>query len=141
MPSNELVVSSPTSCSPLSLAWPTSIGLFHRTTSLANVMEGRAGTGAAFDGPPPPRRHGRPLSVVLGLSGLFLLVTSIRVVHVSPGRLTYLVDDAQIHLRLAEQLSHGTYGINAGMASSPSSSILWPLLLTPFARFSWVDWD
>ncbi len=50
---------------------------------------------------------------------------------------TYTLDDPYIHLALAEQLAHGHYGINAGEASSPSSSIVWPLLLTPFAGHAW----
>lgn len=49
------------------------------------------------------------------------------------GHLIYTVDDAYIHLALAENLAAGHYGVNAGEVSSASSSILWPILLTPFA--------
>ena len=47
------------------------------------------------------------------------------------GRFTYSLDDAYVHLALAESISGGTYGINVGEPSSPSSSILWPFLLVP----------
>lgn len=53
------------------------------------------------------------------------------------GVFTYTLDDPYIHLALAENLAHGHYGINPGEPSSPSSSILWPFLLAPFARQAW----
>lgn len=49
------------------------------------------------------------------------------------GHFVYALDDPYIHLALAENLAHGHYGINPGEFSSPSSSILWPFLLIPFA--------
>ena len=49
------------------------------------------------------------------------------------GHFAYALDDPYIHLALAENLAHGLYGINAGEAASPSSSLLWPFLLIPFA--------
>ena len=49
----------------------------------------------------------------------------------------YALDDPYIHLALSENIAHGHYGINAGEPASPSSSLLWPYLLAPFARFSW----
>lgn len=69
------------------------------------------------------------LAVVLGL-----LVT---ILHRDDGVFTYTLDDPYIHLALAQNIAHGHYGINLGEASSPSSSILWPFLLTPFAGSSW----
>lgn len=56
------------------------------------------------------------------------------------GRLAYSLDDAYIHLTLAESIAEGTYGINAGESSSPSSSILWPFLLVPMIPFAVADW-
>lgn len=44
------------------------------------------------------------------------------------------LDDTYIHMALAQSISHGFYGINPGHPSSPSSSVLWPFLLAPFAR-------
>lgn len=52
------------------------------------------------------------------------------------GRFFYSLDDAYIHLALAAQLAHGHYGINPGEAAAPSSSVLWPFLLVPFARLA-----
>jgi len=45
----------------------------------------------------------------------------------------YALDDPYIHLALSEQIAHGHYGINPQEYSSPSSSVLWPFLLAPFA--------
>jgi hypothetical protein len=68
------------------------------------------------------------LAVVVGL--LFAIL------HRNDGIFTYSLDDPYIHLALAENLAHGHYGINPGEPSSPSSSILWPFLLAPFALWS-----
>ena len=45
----------------------------------------------------------------------------------------YPLDDVYIHLAMAESLTEGGYGINAGEPASAASSILYPALLTPFA--------
>ncbi|MCI5049826.1 MAG: hypothetical protein MRY32_05785 [Rickettsiales bacterium] len=45
----------------------------------------------------------------------------------------YALDDAYIHLELANQILSGNYGLQDGELSSPSSSILWPIILAPFA--------
>lgn len=55
------------------------------------------------------------------------------------GAFTYTLDDPYIHLALAENIARGHYGVNVGELSAPSSSILWPFLLAPFARASWGD--
>ena len=47
------------------------------------------------------------------------------------GTFLYTQDDPYIHLALAENLARGHYGINTLEFSSPSSSILYPLLLVP----------
>jgi hypothetical protein len=56
------------------------------------------------------------------------------------GVFTYTLDDPYIHLALARSLTHGHYGINVGEASSPSSSVVWPFLLVPFARWAWGEY-
>lgn len=56
------------------------------------------------------------------------------------GRMLYSLDDAYIHLRMSEQILSGTFGINEGIPASASSSIVWPFLLTPFARLGFHDW-
>jgi hypothetical protein len=52
----------------------------------------------------------------------------------------YSLDDPYIHLALARQILHGHYGINPGEFAAPSSSILWPFLLVPFARTGFCAW-
>jgi hypothetical protein len=56
------------------------------------------------------------------------------------GRLVYSLDDPYISLALADQIAHGHYGVNAGEASSPSSSILYPFVLAAFAWAPWQAW-
>jgi hypothetical protein len=74
---------------------------------------------------------------------LYLAVTAgllLTILHTTHGVFTYTLDDPYIHLALAQNLAHGHYGINPGEASSPSSSIVWPFLLAPVARFGWVQY-
>ncbi len=56
------------------------------------------------------------------------------------GRLIYSLDDPYISLSLGWHIGHGHYGINAVEAASPSSSILYPLVLAAFAWASWQEW-
>ena len=49
------------------------------------------------------------------------------------GKFVFTLDDPYIHLSLAEQIFNGEYGINPNHKSAPSSSILWPFILAPFA--------
>lgn len=65
------------------------------------------------------------LTVCTGLIACILIKTR--------GHLVYALDDAYIHLALAENLARGHFGLNATEFSSPSSSILWPYMLIPFA--------
>lgn len=51
------------------------------------------------------------------------------------GMFIYTLDDPYIHIALAKQIFSGHYGINASEFSAPSSSILWPFILAPFAVF------
>lgn len=74
-----------------------------------------------------------PYLVVL----LALVAELVAVLALNDGVFMYSLDDAYIHLSLSEQLRELHYGINAGELAAPSSSILWPLLLAPFARASW----
>ena len=53
------------------------------------------------------------------------------------GMLVYTLDDAYIHLALAERIWAGTYGINLHEVAAPASSFLWPFLLAPFSRLQW----
>jgi len=77
------------------------------------------------------------LGILLMLAGLELWA----ILGLDHGAVLYSLDDAYIHLKLAANLAAGHYGVNAGEASSPSSSILWPLLLAPFATARWFEWS
>jgi MFS family permease len=74
--------------------------------------------------------------VTLALSFYLILAAAVfaTIWHQTSGHFTYTLDDTYIHMALAVQLSHGHYGINPGEPSSPSSSLLWPFLLVPFAN-------
>ena len=60
------------------------------------------------------------------LASTALVVLSLRA---SDGHLVYSLDDPYIHLAVAENILKGGYGVNLSEYSSPSSSILWPLLM------------
>jgi hypothetical protein len=74
--------------------------------------------------------------IAIAVSFYLLVVAAVfgTIWHQTAGHFTYTLDDTYIHMALAVQLSHGHYGINPGEASSPSSSLLWPFLLVPFAN-------
>jgi hypothetical protein len=50
-------------------------------------------------------------------------------IYVCNGHLIYSLDDPYIHLSVAEKISKGWYGINFGEYSTPSSSMIYPLIL------------
>jgi hypothetical protein len=65
------------------------------------------------------------LAVFLVVAGMFAAILAM-----NGGKLTYSLDDPYLHLSVSEQIWHGGYGINTGEFASPSSSILFPFLLT-----------
>lgn len=86
------------------------------------------------------RRRGGWLAATLGIvAGAYLLIVAL-VLVATRGEFTYTIDDSYIHLALAEQISHGHYGIGAVEFSSPSSSPLWPVLLAVTARLPFAEW-
>ncbi|MCB1046093.1 MAG: hypothetical protein KDC10_02735 [Calditrichaeota bacterium] len=86
----------------------------------------------------PSLRRGRAAVIILGLAlWLWGLLGGLAA---SQWRLEYTLDDAWIHLQLAEQLAHGHMGLQPGQLSAPSSSPLWPFLLAPFAGSSFMHW-
>lgn len=71
----------------------------------------------------------------LGVGGLLIgLIAAILVLN--SGTFSYTLDDPYIHLSVSEQIRAGSYGVNPHEASAPSSSILYPFLLAPAARWS-----
>ena len=57
------------------------------------------------------------------------------------GHLVYSLDDPYIHLAVAESILEGGYGINTDHYSSPSSSILYPVLLAGLLGIGLGDWS
>jgi hypothetical protein len=73
------------------------------------------------------------------LRGPIIALTPLLTLFVLVGLMTdwqffYTLDDPYIHLALAKGISSFHYGINPAEYSAPSSSILWPFLMAPFAR-------
>lgn len=65
----------------------------------------------------------------------FLIILEIvSILLLNKGVFTYTLDDAYIHLSLAQNIFECNYGINHSEFSSPSSSIVWPFLLAPFSK-------
>ncbi len=70
-----------------------------------------------------------------------LLLLAIAVLIKTGMNFTYTLDDPYIHLALARNILLGNYGINLNEPSAPSSSILWPFLLVPFAKLSLAHFE
>jgi hypothetical protein len=62
------------------------------------------------------------------------------ILTLNSGHFVFTLDDPYIHLALAEHILHGHYGINRIGYSAPSSSILWPFLLAPFASLRHAEY-
>ena len=76
-----------------------------------------------------------PIIIFLAIAG----VEFCAIWFLNGGTFTYSLDDAYIHLSLAENIARGHYGLNPGEFSSPSSSIVWPFILALFARGSFFE--
>lgn len=75
--------------------------------------------------------------VVLG--GVAVLVAAILLL--TGGMFSYVLDDAYIHLAVAENLvRHGHFGTSLETLSNPCSSLLWPFLLVPFVAVGLGGW-
>ncbi len=62
---------------------------------------------------------------------LIVLALLAAILILNGGHFVYTLDDAYIHLAFSEQLGQGHFGLVPGEPASPSSSILYPLLLLP----------
>lgn len=78
---------------------------------------------------------------IMVLSVLFAAVAApfFLSVKMNDGVFLYTLDDPYIHLALAENIRAGHYGINPGEPTSPSSSVIWPFMLVPFAGTSFFN--
>jgi hypothetical protein len=72
-----------------------------------------------------------PLIIV----GVILLGLILSILKMNDGTFLYTMDDPYITLAISDQISHGNYGVNAGLHAAPASSILFPFLLATAARF------
>jgi len=81
------------------------------------------------------QQHSNIKALLIGIGFLLAIILAevIALLRLNNGHLVYTLDDPHIHLALAENIIQGHYGVNAGEFSAPSSSILWPFLLAPFA--------
>ena len=66
--------------------------------------------------------------VLLGLLVLFAAEFG-ATIALTDGHFYYSLDDPYIHLAVSEQIRALSYGLNPGELSTPSSSLLWPILL------------
>jgi len=73
-----------------------------------------------------------PMAVFSVLFGIELAIA----LALNGGHFSYALDDPYIHLAQAEGIAGGHYGVSPHEPAAPSSSIVWPYLLAPFARFA-----
>ena len=72
----------------------------------------------------------RPLSAILAGLVAMLIAEIACALLMTHGHFVYPSDAAYTHLALAEQITQGNYGLFPGESSAPSSTILYPLLLS-----------
>lgn len=82
-----------------------------------------------------------PGQLALGALILLLVAAELANLVATDFHPTYLLDDTWIHLQFSEQLARGHFGLVPGEKASPSSSILYPLLLMPLAGTSLHQWQ
>ena len=78
----------------------------------------------------------------IALAGVLVAIVleTLAILVLNSGHLVFTIDDAYIHLALAENLLKGHYGINLNEFSAPSSSILWPFLIAPLAGTPFAEY-
>jgi hypothetical protein len=82
---------------------------------------------------PPSSPYRSSLVVALAILMLGVAAELSMTLWLNHGHFMFSMDDPYIHLALAENIARGHYGVNLHEFSSPSSSIIWPFLLAPFA--------
>lgn len=78
-------------------------------------------------------------ALIISTAFLILVIFAelLAIMILNDGKLVYTLDDPYIHLAVSENIAQGHYGVNANEFSSPSSSIIWPFILAPFASLAW----
>ena len=69
------------------------------------------------------------IQILLSIWCLGIVIILWRCLSLCDGHLIYNLDDPYIHLSVAENILHGSYGVNAGEYSAPCSSIIYPFIL------------
>lgn len=79
------------------------------------------------------------ISLFTGIIFLLVVIAAefAGIMQLNNGFFVYTLDDAYIHLALAENIKNWHYGVNIGELSAPSSSILWPFIIAPFSSFEY----
>ncbi len=77
--------------------------------------------------------------LLIGAVFLFsiIIIEFVAILILNNGILVYTLDDAYIHMALAENIHNWHYGVNATEFSAASSSILWPLIIALFPSFEY----
>lgn len=78
--------------------------------------------------------------ILLGLWAVGTFIIILISILRSDGHLTYSLDDPYIHLAVADNILHGSYGINPSEYSAPSSSIIYAFLLAVTERVGLGTW-
>lgn len=82
-----------------------------------------------------------PACATFALCASLFAFTTIRLMQLTDGNLTYALDDAYIHMAIAKNLAlHGVWGVGPDTFSASSSSPLWTALLGASFRIVGV-WD
>jgi hypothetical protein len=82
----------------------------------------------------------RQFCFVVASALLCAILVIVAVIYVlCDGHLIYSLDDPYISLALSQNIWIGHYGINLNESSSPSSSILYPFVLSAFAWSRWQE--
>lgn len=63
-----------------------------------------------------------------------IVITYFLILKINSNHFVYTLDDAYIHLAFSQQLNKFHFGINSNEYSSPASSIIWPIILSPLAN-------
>jgi hypothetical protein len=79
---------------------------------------------------PRARIHQVPVGAALALFAGLYVSTTIWLLHLTGGHLTYALDDAYIHMAIAKNVAlHGVWGVQPDQFAAASSSPLWTALL------------
>jgi hypothetical protein len=84
---------------------------------------------------------GRRIAIAVAATVLLICAAElVAILTLNDRHLIYSLDDAAIHLAVAENIARGHYGVNLGEVSAPASSIAWPFLIAPFARLRFGEY-